>query len=59
MFFFDEMVKDRLVVGLKGQALSERLQMDSKLTLKKAVDLACSSERIKKKKKTATSVALQ
>ena len=44
----DEMVRDRLVVGLKYQALSERLQMDSELTLKKAVDLARSSERIKK-----------
>ena len=44
----DEMVKDRLVVGLKDQALSDRLQMDSELTLKKAVDLARSSERIKK-----------
>ena len=31
----DEMVRDRLVVGLKDQALSERLQMDLELTLKK------------------------
>ena len=44
----DEMVRDRLVVGLKDQALSKRLQMDLKLTLKKAVDLAPSSERIKR-----------
>ena len=43
------MFRDRLVVGLKDQTLSKRLQMDSELTLKKAVDLARSSERIKKK----------
>ena len=39
------MVRNRLVVGLKDQALSECLQMDSELTLKKAVDLARSSDR--------------
>ena len=33
----DEMLRDRLVVGIRDMALSERLQMDSKLTLGKAV----------------------
>ena len=44
----EEMIRDRLVVGLNDQSLSERLQMDAELTLKKAVDLARSSERVKK-----------
>ena len=34
------MVRDCLVVGLKDQTLSERVQMDAELTLKKAADLA-------------------
>ena len=44
----DEMVTDQLVVDLKDQASSEHLQMGSELTLKKAVDLACSLEQINK-----------
>ena len=40
----DEMVRDRLVID---QTLSERLQMDAELTLKKAVGLARSLERVK------------
>ncbi len=32
----DEMIRDRLVVGIKDTALSERLQMDADLTLEKA-----------------------
>ena len=34
--FKEEMLRDRLVVGMKDVALSERLQMDPKLTLEKA-----------------------
>ena len=44
----DEMVCDRLVVGLLDISLSERMQMDPQLTLQKAVDLARSSEHVKK-----------
>lgn len=33
----DEMIRDRLVVGIRHHGLSERLQMDSELTLEKAV----------------------
>lgn len=33
----DEMVRDRLVVGLRDKRLSEQLQMDPELTLEKAV----------------------
>lgn len=33
----EEMITDRLVVGIRHQGLSESLQMDSELTLAKAV----------------------
>ena len=32
----EEMIRDRLVVGIRDSALSERLQMDADLTLEKA-----------------------
>ena len=32
----DEMIRDRLVVGIRGSALSQRLQLDAGLTLEKA-----------------------
>ena len=35
----EEMVRDRLVVGIRDAALSERLQMDAELTLAKAMKL--------------------
>ena len=43
----DQLIRDRLVVGLKDLQLSERLQMDSKLTLATATKQARESERIK------------
>lgn len=44
----DEMVRDRLVVGLKDKRLSEQLQMDPDLTLEKAVIRVKQSEQVKK-----------
>ena len=44
----DEMVRDRLVVGLRDKRLSEQLQMDPELTLEKAVTKAKQSELVKK-----------
>ncbi|XP_036001498.1 uncharacterized protein K02A2.6-like [Fundulus heteroclitus] len=44
----DEMVRDRLVVGLRDLRLSEQLQMDPELTLVKAVAKVKQSELIKK-----------
>jgi len=35
----DEMLRDRLVVGIHDERLSQRLQMDSKLMLTKAMKL--------------------
>ena len=44
----NEMIRDHIVVGLRDATLSEKLQMDSKLTLEKAVRLSRESETIKK-----------
>ena len=44
----DELIRDRIVVGLKDKKLSEKLQLDSKLTLEKAVTQARQSETVKK-----------
>ena len=35
----DEMVRDRIVVGIRVGHLSEKMQMDPELTLDKAVNL--------------------
>ena len=44
----DELIRDRIVVGLRDKKLSEKLQLDSKLTLEKAVTQARQSETVKK-----------
>ena len=44
----NEMIRDHIVAGLRDATLSEKLQMDSKLTLEKAVRLSRESETIKK-----------
>ena len=44
----DELIRDTIVVGLRDKKLSEKLQLDSKLTLEKAVTQARQSETVKK-----------
>ena len=44
----DEMIRDRLVAGVRDASLSLKLQMDPELTLEKAVSIARQSETIKK-----------
>ena len=44
----DELIHDRIVVGLRSAALSEKLQRDADLTLEKAVQMAREDETIKK-----------
>lgn len=44
----DEMIRDRLVVGLRDERLAEKLQLDPELTLEKAVKQARQSEAVKK-----------
>ena len=43
----DEMVRDRIVVGIRDAKLSQKLQMDPDLTLEKATKLVRESEAIK------------
>ena len=44
----DELIRDRIVVGLRSPALSEKLQRDADLMLEKAVQMAREYEAIKK-----------
>ena len=44
----DEMIRDRIVVGLLDQKLSEKLQLDSELTLEKAINSTRECEAVKK-----------
>ena len=44
----DEMIRDRIVVGIVDSSLSFKLQLDSKLTPKKAIDAARQSEDAKR-----------
>ena len=43
----NEMTQDRIVVGIRNSALSEKLQLDSKLTLESAVAQVRQSEVVK------------
>ena len=43
----DELIRDRLVVGLRDTRLAERLQLDPELSLEKAVNQARQSEAVK------------
>lgn len=43
----EELIRDRIVVGIKDRKLSEKLQMDSELTLAKAIQVR-KSENVKK-----------
>lgn len=44
----EELIRDRIVVGIKDKKLSEQLQMDSELTLAKAMQKVRQSETVKK-----------
>ena len=44
----DEMIRDRIVIGLLDAKLSEKLQLDPELTLPKAINQARQSEAVKK-----------
>ena len=53
----DELIRDRIVVGLADARLSERMQMDQDLNLEKAINMARQSEEIKKQQNTLRSDA--
>ena len=44
----DEMIRDRLVVGLRDATLSEKLQLDAELTLEKALTRVRQAESVRK-----------
>lgn len=44
----DDLIRDRIVVGIKDKKLSEQLQLDSKLTLEKAITKTRQSETVKR-----------
>jgi len=45
----DEMIRDCIVVGIRDDRLTQRIQLVADLTLTKAVDMACQSEAIKRR----------
>lgn len=55
----DELIRDRLVVGLADTRLSERMQMEKDLDLEKAINMARQSEEIKKQQSTLRCNAMQ
>ena len=44
----DELIRDRIVVGIRNQSLSEKMQLDETLTLEKATRIARESEAVRK-----------
>ncbi|UYV60281.1 K02A2.6-like [Cordylochernes scorpioides] len=47
----EEMIRNRLVVGVKNFNLSEKLQLESELTLEKAIQIVRQSESVKNQQK--------
>ena len=43
----DELIRDRIVVGIRNAALSEKLQLNSELTLESAITQVRQSEAVK------------
>ena len=48
----EEMIRDRIVVGIRDNKLSQKMQLEPELTLKKAIDLARQCESVKKQQPT-------
>ncbi|CAB3984465.1 Hypothetical predicted protein [Paramuricea clavata] len=46
----EELIRDRIVVGIRDKALSEKLQLEADLTLEKAVNFARQKETVRKSK---------
>ena len=44
----DELIRDKIVVGLRNQSLSKKMQLDKTLTLEKAARMARESEAVRK-----------
>ena len=50
----DELIRDRIVLGIRDKALSERLQLEADLTLEKAVNLVRQKEVVRKQQSLIT-----
>ena len=48
----DDLIRDRIVVGIKDMKLSKQLQLDSKLTLEKAIKKSGSQRQLKSSKRS-------
>ena len=46
------MIRDRIVVGIRDNNLSQKMQLEPNLTLTKAIELARQSESVKKQQPT-------
>ncbi|UYV73824.1 K02A2.6-like [Cordylochernes scorpioides] len=55
----EEMIKDRLVVGVKNLQLSEKLQLEPNLTLERAILAACQTECVKQQQTILRSTTTQ
>ncbi|UYV79403.1 K02A2.6-like [Cordylochernes scorpioides] len=44
---YEQLIRDRIVVGVRDKALSERMQLDSELTLEKAVKMVRQQEAVR------------
>ena len=44
----EELIRDRIVVGIRDKAMSEKLQLEADLTLEKAVNFARQKENVRK-----------
>jgi transposase InsO family protein len=54
----DELIRDRVVVGIRDAKLSERLQLDDKLTLEKTVTLVRQAEQVRQQQAVLRGPAL-
>lgn len=52
----DDLVRDRIVVGIRDQKLSERLQLEDKLTLEQAIAKVRQSEAVKRQQGTGAKI---
>ena len=51
----DEMIRDRIVVGVRDSELSEKMQLKTTLTLETAVKMACENESVKRQQQVVRS----
>ncbi|UYV84695.1 hypothetical protein LAZ67_X003121 [Cordylochernes scorpioides] len=55
----EEMIRDRIVVGVENLQLSEKLQLEPNLTLERAIQAACQTECVKQQQTSLRSTTTQ